>query len=172
MTTDLEREAREAAEAFYPEGQRYLTEEGTRIVLRYGTALESARSTYIYGYLAAATLREKEVEELRAKLVQQAHDYRAQVVFWGENADQRTAEIAILRARVAEASSQLTEAKSAIRWMHGYDEPGTEAFPICHEYKRYAWRGVARKQFAIVREACAEPIPVPKTNDNASQQGA
>jgi rhamnogalacturonyl hydrolase YesR len=60
-------------------------------------------------------------------------------------------------------SAQLTEAKSAIRWMHGYDEPGTEAFPICPEGKRYAWRGVSWQQFSIVREACAEQIPAPET---------
>lgn len=154
MSADLEREAAEA------------THEHACSLLRMGlrpTAATERGDHYTLGYLAAATLREKEIEELRAKLVQQAHDYRAQVVFWGENADQRTAEIATLRARVAEMSSQLTEAKSAIRWMHGYDEPGTEAFPICPEYKRYAWRGVARQQFAIVRDACAEPIPAPET---------
>ena len=44
----------------------------------------------------------EEVVALRASLVQQAHDYRAQVVFWGDNADQRTAEVASLRARVEE----------------------------------------------------------------------
>lgn len=75
----------------------------------------------------------------------------------------RDAEIATLRARVAAVSAQLTEAKSAIRWMHGYDEPGTEAFPICPEGKRYAWRGVSWQQFSIVREACAEQIPAPET---------
>lgn len=58
--------------------------------------------------------------------------------------------------------AKLTEAKAAIRWMHGYDEPGTEDFPICPEGKRYAWRGVSRQQFAIVREACSEPIPLPE----------
>ena len=67
----------------------------------------------------------------------------------------RDKEIVGLRAK-------LTEAKAAIRWMHGYDEPGTEDFPICPEGKRYAWRGVSRQQFAIVREACSEPIPLPE----------
>lgn len=60
-------------------------------------------------------------------------------------------EIASLRAK-------LDAAKAAIRWMHGYDEPGTEDFPICPEGKRFAWRVVARQQFAIVREACADPL--------------
>lgn len=68
----------------------------------------------------------------------------------------REQEIERLRAK-------LDEAKSAIRWMHGYDEPGTEDFPFCPEGKRFAWRSVARQQFAIVREACAEPIPLPET---------
>ena len=67
----------------------------------------------------------------------------------------RDQEIERLRAK-------LDEAKSAIRWMHGYDEPGTEDFPFCPEGKRFAWRSVARQQFAIVREACAEPIPLPE----------
>lgn len=152
MSADLEREAREAAEAIagdtYARGSIYWDR----------CVTDCSRA-----FIAAATLREKEIEELRSKLVQQAHDYRAQVIFWGENADQRTAEIATLRARVAAVSAQLTEAKSAIRWMHGYDEPGTEAFPICPEGKRYAWRGVSWQQFSIVREACAEQIPAPET---------
>lgn len=72
--------------------------------------------------------------------------------------DEYEQEIERLRAK-------LDEAKSAIRWMHGYDEPGTEDFPFCPEGKRFAWRSVARQQFAIVREACAEPIPLPEPKE-------
>jgi len=116
--TDLEREAREAAREKVSAcfGEQHLVEP---LDLNAQRAIKAAT----YSYLAAAALREQEIERLRAKL---------------------------------------DEAKSAIRWMHGYDEPGTEDFPFCPEGKRFAWRSVARQQFAIVREACAEPIPLPE----------
>lgn len=66
MTSDLEKEAREAAEAAFPPGPGRLggklyagkpAKEGFR-----------ERSWFQKGYLAAAEPRDKEIEELRAKL--------------------------------------------------------------------------------------------------------
>lgn len=60
---------------------------------------------------AEIAAKDEELAAMQAKLVQQAHDYRAQVVFWGENADERSTKIAALRAKLAEA-----EAKAA-KWV-------------------------------------------------------
>jgi len=143
--TDLEREAREAAEVY-------------RVACGLGTVgsgqLTHEAIGYAQGFYDAAAPREQELRRLRLLAEEQLTTLRklkAEML-----SDTRDQEIERLRAK-------LDEAKSAIRWMHGYDEPGTEDFPFCPEGKRFAWRSVARQQFAIVREACAEPIPLPET---------
>ena len=145
--TDLEREAREESKSF----AKRTFESG--IAVDMGQIGASERGFY-FGFKAAAAPREQELRRLRLLAEEQLTALRklkAEIL-----SDTRDSEIERLRVK-------LDEAKSAIRWMHGYDEPGTEDFPFCPEGKRFAWRSVARQQFAIVREACAEPIPLPET---------
>ena len=61
MNTDIEREAREAALLSTPMGTRYDED-----LCCYDN--DSLRDEFVLGYLAAATLREEEIEELRALL--------------------------------------------------------------------------------------------------------
>lgn len=54
------------------------------------------------------------IKEMEERLVQQAHDYRAQVVFWGDNADDRTKEIKALRVGVTDLIDALLNAAEII----------------------------------------------------------
>lgn len=159
--TDMGREAREAAKKLW---------------LGLDPFPIMARSAFVDGYLAAAAPREQEIERLRARvvevtaqrdafmdsreevvalrasLVQQAHDYRAQVVFWGENADQRTAEVASLRARVKELEGMVP------RWcgVQGLDR-----------LRALGWHvAVANWQDKPPMWLMVPPIPLPENTNN------
>ena len=64
---------------------------------------EQARSADWFAprLFAALAAKDEEIAAMHAKLVRQAHDHRAQVVFWGDIADCDSAEIAALRAKLA-----------------------------------------------------------------------
>jgi hypothetical protein len=55
--------------------------------------------------------------------------------------------------RLDAANAALREARAAIRWMHGYDEPNLPAFPVGG--KPYGWRRVS-SEFPAVRAAMEE----------------
>lgn len=121
MTNKIEAAAREAAREHRKETERHYYTDNERC---------TKQISFELGYLAGHASRDEEVgalqarvaevtaqrdafmdsrEEvvaLRARLVQQAIDYRNQVVFWGENADERSAEIAALRQKLAEAEGR------------------------------------------------------------------
>jgi hypothetical protein len=175
MSDALQKEAREAI-------RPHVAKRAAAHEQVYGTAMtmteeDACCADFRVGYLAAATAREKEIEELRAKLVQQAHDYRAQVVFWGENADQRAAEIATLRARVEGmekvanlADSIAHEFEVAVESRNpvgGMSVPPTGDFISCAKLPS----AVGRMRWWAREIRKAQPIPAAETNNNAPQQG-
>lgn len=62
-------------------------------------------------------------------------------------------EAAINAAEITDLRQEVGNLQRAIRWYHGYDEPGTSSFPLCLDGPRYGWRSVARSEFPCVRRA-------------------
>ena len=125
----LEEEAREAAERYREScsldavGERQLHDE----VIGYGN-----------GYLAAATAREKEIEELRAgcrRMEWDSAEAMALVLAHEGKIATQDAEIATLRARVAELSAKLEavpgeEMKAIVEWELVLDYPSEASSAI------------------------------------------
>jgi len=124
MSADLEREAREAALLSTPMGTRYDED-----LCCYDN--DSLRDEFVLGYLAAATLREKEIEKLRAgcrRMEWDSAEAMALVLAHEGKIATQDAEIATLRARVAELSAKLEavpveEMKAIVEWELGLDYP-------------------------------------------------
>ena len=62
-------------------------------------------------------------------------------------------EAAINAAEITDLRQEVGNLQRAIRWYHGYDEPGTSSFPLCLDGPRCGWRSVARSEFPCVRRA-------------------
>ena len=128
MNTDIEREAREAALLSTPMGTRYDED-----LCCYDN--DSLRDEFVLGYLAAATLREKEIEKLRALLEKLQKDAALYAEYVRRNPpvgmrDETEREIATLRARVEELEGMVpkwADANEAPRledlgWLRAYDD--------------------------------------------------
>ena len=134
MSADLERKVREAAEQALDKKRSLL--EWTDNAYLYGDG-------YRDGYLAAATLREEEIEELRAEVLRLTRT---------------TPKVEEMRARVAELEGMVPKLVTN------------------KEFEEYAGRWWLVATFGhygdlLLIVPMNQPIPVPETKVNASQQG-
>jgi hypothetical protein len=162
VSADLEREAREAAVGRYTSVPDWASLGAAK-----QWELQDRERHFEYGYLAAATLREEEIEELRAEV----NDWRESAKkAAGEPCGDEAhcacvpllrAEIATLRARVAVLWGMVP------RWVvadTGYPVKGTEFERLYSS----GWRVVQMKDhcpYHSLTRLClmAPPIPVPET---------
>ncbi len=146
MTTDLERGAREAVRPYV--ANRLLGHEKV-----YGTKMSMAQednccTDFRTGYLAAATLREKEIEELRQKL----DTARRAIDAYVADEDDFSAEIATLQARVAELEGMVPKWYTIREWNERFNKG------FDREYVPKFFNGPSLWLMCPV-----PPIPVPET---------
>ena len=159
MSADLEREAREAAVGRYTSVPDWASLGAAK-----QWELQDRERHFEYGYIAAATLREKEIAYLsdaRSRELQVLVKYLRQI-------KERDAEIATLRARVAELELEVEitarEALDRIAELEGmvpkwvWDD---EEFAL----KEVGWRCVGSKWVGshTAHYMTPPPIPVPET---------
>lgn len=130
MSADLEREAREAAVGRYTSVPDWASLGAAK-----QWELQDRERHFEYGYIAAATLREKEIGELRALLEKLQKDAALYAEYVRRNPpvgmrDETEREIATLRARVEELEGMVpkwADANEAPRledlgWLRAYDD--------------------------------------------------
>ncbi|MCC7112144.1 MAG: hypothetical protein IT382_22815 [Deltaproteobacteria bacterium] len=161
MTTDLEREARGKSKYF----AKRAFESG--LITADMEQINASERCFYFGYLAAATLREKEIEELKARNTELHIQNRMMYLqnFGTVEAGQEK-EIATLRARVATVEGMLKEDRSELTefcWLSTSDPDWSEV------NKSKGWERTAVSH--VTRDGrfhlfvAIPPIPVPETKE-------